>query len=85
MSETKELAEEIVLYLARLNVKQKKEVLSVVKSFAIEESTRNDKSFHAEIKRRFEELESGAVKPITIEELTSQAKRSFKNRPRKVR
>ena len=83
MSEANELAEEIVLYLSRLNVKQQKAVLAVVKSYAREQSAKNDKSFLAEMERRLADLESGKVKALTLEELESGARQSFKNRKRK--
>lgn len=78
-----ELSEEIVHYLARLNVKQQKAVLGIVKSYALEESPKNDKSFLAEMERRLAELESGKVKALSLNELESRARQSFKNRKRK--
>lgn len=83
MSGANELAEEIVLYLSRLNVKQQKAVLAVVKSYALEPSAKNDKSFLVEMENRLAELESGKVKALTLEELESGVKQSFKNRRRK--
>lgn len=83
MSAAMELAEEIVHYLARLNVKQQKAVLAVVKSYAMEESAKNDKSFLAEMEKRLAELESGEIKALTLDELESRARQSFKNRKRK--
>ncbi len=83
MSESMELAEEIVHYLTRLNVKQQKAVLAVVKSYAMEESTKNDKSFLAEMEKRLAELETGEIKALTLDELESGARQSFKNRKRK--
>ena len=78
-----ELAEEIVHYLTRLNVKQQKAVLAVVKSYAQEGSAKNDKSFLAEMERRLAELETGKVKALSLDELESGARQSFKNRKRK--
>ena len=83
MSDELELAEELVHYLSRLNVKQKKAVLAVVKSFAKEESKKADKSFRAEMQRRLAELESGKVKGLTLEELELGARRAYANRKRK--
>lgn len=83
MSGANELAEEIVLYLSRLNVKQQKAVLAVVKSYALEPSAKNDKSFLVEMENRLAELESGKVKALTLEELESGVKQSFKTRRRK--
>ena len=74
-----ELAKEIVHYLSRLNIKQQKSVLAVVKNFAMEES-RNDKSFLIEMERRLADLETGEIKALTLDELESGARQSFKNR-----
>lgn len=79
MSGANELVEEIVHYLSRLNVKQQKAVLAVVKSYAVEESKKADKSFRAEMERRLAELESGKVKGISLEELEFGAKRTFQS------
>ena len=83
MSEENELAEEIVHYLSRLNVKQQKAVLAVVKSYAKEESKKADKSFRAEMERRLAELKSGKVKGLTLEELELGARQSYANKKRK--
>ena len=83
MSEENELAEEIVHYLSRLNVKQQKAVLAVVKSYAKEESKKADKSFRAEMERRLAELKSGNVKGLTLEELELGARQSYANKKRK--
>ena len=85
MSEANELAEEIVHYLTRLNVKQQKAVLGIVKQLATEESSKNEKSFAAEMKKRLEELETGKVRALTLDELESEARRSFVSRQRKKR
>ena len=83
MGAAKALVQEITHYLGRLNTEQQKAVLSVVKTFAKEESWWNDKSYIAEMDRRFAELESGKVKGISLDELEAGAKKSYKNRKQK--
>jgi len=83
MSEANELAEEIVQYLSRLNIKQQRAVLAVVKSYAMEESKKADKSFREEMQKRLADLESGKVKGLTLQELELGARRSYANRKRK--
>ena len=83
MSEANELAEEVVLYLSRLNVKQQKAVLETLKSIANRESSKTEKTFAAEMKLRLEELETGKVKALTFEELASEARRTYSSRKRK--
>ena len=79
MGAIKLIDKEIAEYMALLSVQQKEVVLSVVKSFAREEAWWNDKVYIAEMDRRFSELESGSVKGITLEQLESDARQSYKN------
>ena len=83
MGAAKPLMQEITHYLGLLNAEQQKAVLGVVKTFAKEESWWNDKSYVAEMDRRFAEMESGKVKGITLDELEAGAKQSYKSRKRK--
>ena len=83
MGAAKPIVQEITQYLGQLNTEQQKAVLTVVKTFAKEESWWNDKKYIAEMDRRFAELESGKVKGITLDELEAGARRSFKNRKQK--
>lgn len=84
MATAKALDKEINQYLPLLNYRQKKTVLTVVKSFVEEEEARwTDKAYRAEMNRRFTELENGKVKGITLDELEANAKQSYKNRKRK--
>lgn len=84
MGETKPLDKEITHYLGHLSTKQKEVVLSVVKPFAGEEEAWwDDKTYIAEMDRRFAELESGKVKGHTLEEMEAGARVAYKNRKRK--
>lgn len=83
MGAARPLVQEITHYLGQLNIEQQKAVLTVVKTFAKEECWWNDKSYIAEMDRRFAELESGKVKGITLDELEAGARRSYKKRKQK--
>jgi hypothetical protein len=84
MGVAKPLDKEITYYLNHLSTEQKKVVLSVIKSFAREEEAWiNNKAYIAEMNKRFKELETGKVKGLTLEELTSRTRQSYKNRKRK--
>ena len=83
MGAAKPLVKEITHYLGQLNTAQQRAVLGVVKTFAREETRWTDKSYVAEMDRRFAELESGKVKGITLDELEAGARRSYKSRKRK--
>ncbi len=79
MGVVKSLDKEINYYLDHLNTKQKKVVLSVVKTFANEEENWwDDESFVKEMDRRVEELESGKDKGLSWEEVKLKARRSVK-------
>lgn len=74
----KKLDKEIADYLLQLNTEQKKVVLSVVKSFAREDNSRWDnQQYIDEMDRRLSELESGAVKSLTLETLASEARKAY--------
>ena len=86
MSAATALDQQIANYLIQLNTKQKKAVLTVVKTFAEEqeaESPWKDKSFIAEMDRRVAELESGKVKGYSWEEVKQRARQSLKSGKRK--
>lgn len=75
------LDKEITHYLSYLSTDQKKAVLGVVKNFAREEyAWWKDKDFIKELDKRTEELESGKVKGITLDELEERVKTKYKNR-----
>jgi hypothetical protein len=72
------IVNEITHYLGQLNEQQQKAVLGVVKTFAKEEAWWNDKQYMSEMDKRFAEMESGKVKTITIEQLETTARLSYK-------
>ena len=82
MSTAKVLDKQINNYLAQLNTKQKKAVLTVVKTFAEEQeqeySPWKDTGFIAEMDRRVAELESGKVKGYSWEVVKEKARQSLK-------
>ncbi len=82
MSAATPLDRQISNYLAQLNPRQKKAVLTVVKTFAEEEEKESspwkDASFVAEMDRRMAELESGKVKGYTWDEVKQRARNSIK-------
>ena len=81
MSESKKLDKEIESYMAKLTTKQKKAVLEVVKSLVEEEEVQyanRSTITEEEIERRFEELESGKVKGVTLEQLEEGARAAYK-------
>ena len=78
------LDKQINYYLAHLSTEQKKVVLSVVKTIAHEEEPLwDDKSFIAEMDRRFAEMESGKVKLHSLDEAEAIARQSYRNRKQK--
>jgi putative addiction module component (TIGR02574 family) len=74
------LNKQINNYLEQLNSKQKKAVLTVVKTFAEEQQPDHnvwkDEAFVAELDKRIEELESGKKKGFTWEEVKQRARQS---------
>jgi hypothetical protein len=80
MATTKTLDKEINYYLPRLSPRQKKTVLTVVKTFAeeSEDDLWNDKNFLDELDKRTAKYESGKIKPLTLGDLESGARKSFK-------
>lgn len=79
MGVTEVLDKEIIHYLPHLSTQQKEVVLSVVKTFAGEETWWNEKTFIAEMNRRFTELENGKIKGYTLEEMEARAREKYKN------
>lgn len=81
------LNKQINSYLVQLNTKQKKAVLTVVKTFAEEQAhdsnTWKDEAFVAELDKRVEELERGKAKGFTWEEVKEQAKEFARAKKRK--
>jgi len=86
MGAATKLDKQINDYLLQLNARQKKAVLTVVKTFAEEPQESDlweDKDFLAEMDKRFAEMESGKVKLFTLEEAESRARQLHKSRKRK--
>lgn len=84
MGVVKPIDKEINHYLEYLNTDQKKAVLGVVKSFARDEyAWWEDKNFVKELDKRTDELESGKVKGLTLDELEKGAKEAYKARKQK--
>jgi hypothetical protein len=77
---------QINTYLGQLNPKEKEVVLGVVKTFVEnrhDDDLWEDKTFIAEMDRRFKEMESGKVKLYSLDEAEAHARQSFKARKRK--
>jgi putative addiction module component (TIGR02574 family) len=87
MSAVTPLDRQISNYLTQLNSRQKRAVLTVVKTFAEEQdqefSPWKDAGFVAEMDRRMAELESGKVKGYTWDEVKQRARNSIKPKKRK--
>lgn len=68
--------------MIQLNEKQKKAVLTVVKTFAEEQESDlwNDSAFIAELDRRTAEFESGKVKVLTLDELEARVRKNYKSK-----
>ncbi len=85
MEAVKTLDSEIISYLGRLSVHEKEVVLSLVKTFAGEEGERgDDNEYRAEIERRTLELETGTVKGVSLKELETMAKETYRLKKEKV-
>lgn len=86
MGVAQSLDKRINSYLSHLNIKQKEAVLTVVKTFAEEETdTWKDKNFIAELDRRALEYESGKAKIYTLEQMETNARHYHKTQSRKKR
>lgn len=72
------LDKEIAGYLPKLSVAQKKAILTVVRTFAEEES-----SFGNTVNERFSEYESGKTKSITLDELETRTRKAYKTKKSK--
>lgn len=69
-------------YLIRLNDKQKRAVLTVIKNFVEDQENElwEDSAFIAELDRRAAELENGKVKGLTLEELEMKVRKAYKSK-----
>ncbi len=66
---------EIAGYLQKLSVAQKKAVLTVVKTFAEE-----DTNFYNIVNERFADYESGKLKALTLAELETKTRKAYKTK-----
>jgi hypothetical protein len=81
MGAVKTIDKQINSYLGQLNEKQKKAVLTVVKTFADEKATIDyweDESFVAELDKRTSEYEAGKAKVFTLDALEAGARKAYK-------
>ena len=80
MATPKTLDKEINHFLPRLSSRQKETVLNVVKTFAEEgeEDIWDDENFIAELDKRTAEYENGKIKPLKLDELENNARKSYK-------
>lgn len=85
MGTAKSIDKQITHFLPRLSSRQKETVLTVVKTFAEETDADKwkDKTFIAEMDRRFSGMESGKAKTYTLEEVEAEARQSYKKRKNK--
>ena len=73
------LEKEITHYLGRLNMQQKKVVLSVIKSIAGEEDNWwEEKAFVAEMDKRYTEMKTDPVYLFTLEQAETKARQVYK-------
>jgi hypothetical protein len=87
MSAATKLDKQINEYLIQLNDKQKKAVLTVVKTFVEEQENElwEDSAFIAELDRRTAEYESGKAKVLTLDELETKVRKVFKSKGKSKR
>ena len=87
MSAAAKLNKQINDYLVQLNDRQRKAVLSVVKTFAEEQDGDiwEDSVFIAELDRRTAEYEAGKAKVFTLDELEERVKRGYKSKRKSKR
>jgi predicted RecB family endonuclease len=80
MSTATKLDKQINDYLIQLNDKQKRAVLTLVKTLAEKQETDlwEDSEFIAELDRRTAEFESGKVKGLSFEELATRVRDAYK-------
>ena len=81
MSAATKLDKQINDYLIQLNDKQKKAVLTVVKTFVEEQENElwEDAAFIAELDRRTMEYEGGKAKVLSLDELETRVRKAHKS------
>jgi putative addiction module component (TIGR02574 family) len=87
MNAATKLDKQINDYLTQLNNKQKKAVLTVVKTFAEEQEDEiwEDSAFITELDRRTAEYESGKAKVLTLDELEARVRKVHKSKGKSKR
>ncbi|HEX6426662.1 MAG TPA: hypothetical protein VF008_03205 [Niastella sp.] len=87
MSATRKLDKQINDYLIRLNDKQKRAVLTVVKAFAEEQGGDlwENSAIIAELDRRTAEYENGKAKELTLDELEVRVRKAHKSKGKSIR
>jgi putative addiction module component (TIGR02574 family) len=87
MNAATKLDKQINDYLIQLNNKQKKAVLTVVKTFAEEQEDEiwEDSAFITELDRRTAEYESGKAKVLTLDELEARVRKVHKSKGKSKR
>jgi hypothetical protein len=81
MGAVKQRIKEITHYLGKMSDENQEVVLKVVRSIAWEEEAwPDDKSYIAEMNKRFTELETGKVKGLSFEELATKTRQAYKKR-----
>ena len=87
MSAATRLDKQINDYLIQLNNKQKKAVLTVVKTFAEEQESDiwGDSELIAELDRRTTEYESGKAKVLTLDQLESRVRKAHRSKGKSKR
>jgi len=82
MNAATKLDKQINDYLIQLNDKQKKAVLTVVKTFAEEQENDlwEDSTFIAELDRRTAEYEGGKANVLTLDELEARVRKAHKSK-----
>lgn len=81
MSAPTVIDKQISNYLIKLNNKEKKAVLGIVKTLAekhIEDEQWDDDTYLKEMNKRFNDFETGKIKPLTLEEIESRARQAYK-------
>jgi hypothetical protein len=82
MATLNSLDKKINHYLPRLTSRQKKTVLTVVKTFVEEddEALWNDKEFVSMLDDRTKEYESGKIKTLSLKQLETGAKKAYQSK-----
>jgi hypothetical protein len=87
MSAANKLDKQIIEYLSRLNDKQKKAVLTLVKAFAEgqESKIRSNSAFITELDRKYAEYENGKRSWFTLDEPKTRVRKHIKSKGRSKR